>query len=257
VDAWLHQFAGRPVRARIAERLTGLPTRLQLGRAATWLFNSEYTRWEALEAGWSFERSKVAHPGIDHGLFRPVAPKEWGWKRVSVGRIDPRKGIGLAVRTLPLLPAEAALDVVGNQDDSAHLEELRELARELGVAERVSFRTVRRTALPQVYADSDVLVFPVLWWEPWGLVPLESMAVGRPVVTSGRGGQAEYARDGENCLVADPKAGPAALAEAITRLANSPELRDRLVSEGPQTAAPFTEAAYNRAIAGALEQSVR
>ena len=56
-----------------------------------------------------------------------------------------------------------------------------------------------RAELRDVYAAADVVVFPVQWNEPWGLVPLEAMSVGRPVVASGTGGSAEYLRDGENC----------------------------------------------------------
>ena len=48
------------------------------------------------------------------------------------------------------------------------------------------------------------------------------MAVGTPVVATGRGGSAEYLRDGENCLLADPDVGPDALAAAVRRLASEP-----------------------------------
>ena len=46
-----------------------------------------------------------------------------------------------------------------------------------------------------------MVVFPVRWEEPWGLVPIEAMARGRPVVATGRGGSGEYLRDGENCVL--------------------------------------------------------
>ena len=54
---------------------------------------------------------------------------------------------------------------------------------------------------PAAYAAADAVLFPVSWEEPWGLVPLEAMAVGRPVLASrAGGGPAEYLRAGENCL---------------------------------------------------------
>src|SRR3712207_7411597 len=55
------------------------------------------------------------------------------------------------------------------------------------------------------------------WLEPWGLVPLEAMAVGTPVVASGRGGSGEYLRHGENCLIADVEGGSSEVAAAVDR----------------------------------------
>ena len=84
-----------------------------------------------------------------------------------------------------------------------------------------------------------MVVFPVRWEEPFGLVPLEAMAVGRPVVSTARGGTSEFVRDGENALVFDPD-DDAALAACVTRLAQDDALRAALVSAGGQTAAQFT-----------------
>jgi glycosyltransferase involved in cell wall biosynthesis len=119
----------------------------------------------------------------------------------------------------------------------------------------VYFSNRPRAAVPEVYADADVVLFPVQWEEPWGLVPLEAMAVGRPVVASGTGGSREYLRDGENCLLYEPKQSPEALADAVRRLAADEPLRQRLREAGFATAAPFTEPAYNEAIAEALEKA--
>ncbi len=55
--------------------------------------------------------------------------------------------------------------------------------------------------MPAELAAADALLFPVQWEEPWGLVPLEAMASGTPVVATGTGGSGEYLRDGDNCLV--------------------------------------------------------
>ena len=98
------------------------------------------------------------------------------------------------------------------------------------------------------------MLFPVRWAEPWGLVPLEAMTVGTPVVASGRGGSGEYLRDGQNALVCEPE--PEALAGAVQRLAGDAALRARLRDGGFQTAAPFTEQAYNEAIEAALAEAV-
>jgi len=121
-------------------------------------------------------------------------------------------------------------------------------------SERIVFSSEARERLPAVYAVADAVVFPVQWNEPWGLVPLEAMAVGRPVVASGTGGSAEYLRHGENCLVYEPAESPEALAGALRELAGDAELRARLRDGGLETAARFTEQSYNQAIAAALDE---
>ena len=120
---------------------------------------------------------------------------------------------------------------------------------------RVEFGEVTRAQVPGAFAAADAVLFPVLWEEPWGLIPLEAMACGRPVVASGRGGSAEYLRDGENCLIAEPE--PEAMAAALRRLAGDPRLREQLREGGLRTAARFTEAAFNQAIEAALLVSRR
>ena len=255
VDGWMRAFRGGRLKsvARQAGPATGIPTTLDLGRAARWLFVSEEVRADA-RAHWDLPATELAHPGIDSGLFAATPPTAWRWKLAYVGRIDPRKGLDSAVRALGRLPAAATLTITGAGDDR-HLAELRALAGQLGLGDRVLFQTLPRESIATAYADADVILFPVTWREPWGLVPLEAMAVGRPVITSARGGQRAYVRDGENCLVVDPDAGADALADAIRRLAGGRVLRERLRAGGAETSARFTEAAYNDRIAAALERA--
>jgi glycogen synthase len=94
----------------------------------------------------------------------------------------------------------------------------------------------------------------VLWEEPWGLVPLEAMAVGRPVVATGSGGSAEYMRHEQNCLIFKPRDDPAALADAVRRVAGDAALRRRLRENGFETARRHTEDAFNQAVAREVEE---
>ena len=84
-------------------------------------------------------------------------------------------------------------------------------------------------------------------------MPLEAMAVGRPVIATGRGGSGEYLRHEQNCLLV-PVADPMAIAHAARRLASEPELRTRLRAGGLQTARRYTETGFNRAAMEALTQ---
>jgi glycosyltransferase involved in cell wall biosynthesis len=251
MDAWQKPLRGRPRLAALAERASGVPGKVRLGGAATWLFNSEHTRRAATGAGWELPRSAVAHPGIDHALFRPAPPGDWGWRLLYVGRFDPRKGVDTAVEALALLPPQATLTLQGS-GDPGYLRSLRDRVGELGLGARVRFASEPRAALGGLYAAHDVVLFPVRWEEPWGLVPLEAMAVGRPVVASGTGGSAEYLRDGDNCVVFEPRDSAASLAAAVERLGSDAGLRERLRAAGLRTAAPFTELAYDEAIERAI-----
>lgn len=252
VDAWARLCGPLGPLRSVIERLAGVPGRFEPGSAARWIFISETIRRRASERV-SLPDTAVVHPGVDLELFRERSPEPWRWRILYAGRIDPRKGIELAVRALHDLPAEATLTVDGGGDET-HLGELRVLTAELGLGDRVSFTRSARERLPDVYAAADAVVFPVLWGEPWGLVPLEAMAVGRPVVASGDGGSGEYLRDGENALLFDPRQGPAALAATLRTLAGDEELRSRLRDGGRPTARRLTERAFNEEVLAELER---
>ena len=92
-----------------------------------------------------------------------------------------------------------------------------------------------RGELASVYAEHDVVLFPVRWNEPLGLVPLEAMSVGVPVIATGTGGSSEFLVDGLNCLLVEP--GDAeGLAEAVDRVLTDHEVRRTLVANGKETA---------------------
>jgi glycosyltransferase involved in cell wall biosynthesis len=249
VDPWLGTLTG-PRRGRlapVAERLAGIPASVDFAGAATYVFVSEFTRQRALGLGLGLQRTTVAHSGIHEDFLAPARPQDWAWRLLYVGRLDPRKGVDTAVEALAQLPPAAQLELIGGWD-AREEDRLRGLAERLGVAERVRFGGHRgRAEIVEAYGRCDVAVFPVRWDEPWGLVPLEAMGVGRPVVATGRGGSAEYLRDGENCLLFE--AGDAgALADAIRRLAGDEALRARLREGGAATAPRHTESVLDEAV---------
>lgn len=255
VDGWQRAARRLGPLAPIVGRLSGIPVRTDLGTAATWLFVSETVRESARRAGLSLAASAVAHGGIDLSRFPRAPERPWEGRLLYLGRIDRRKGIATAVRALAMLP-DAVLDIVGGGDEG-HERELRELVASLELERRVRFSRLDRDAVAGAYASADAVLFPVLWEEPWGLVPLEAMAVGRPVVATGTGGSGEYMRDGENCLIYRPPDDPGALAAAISRLADDEGLRSRLRGGGFATAERFTEEAFNGAVETALVEARR
>ncbi len=231
VDAW--QRVARRVPARRG---------LSLGAAARWLFVSEATRGPAL-ARHVLPDTGVLPLAVDPAFTVAPPTDAWEWRLLYAGRIDRRKGIATAVRALAALPDGATLRIIGAGDD-AHAAEL----RALDPGGRISIEPPRdRVGLARAYAEADAVVFPVEWEEPFGLVPLEAMAVGRPGVATGRGGSGDFLRDGDNCLAF--AAGDAAgLARALRRLSGDAALRQRLRSGGLATARLYSEAAWHRAV---------
>lgn len=250
-DAWTRGWRRTPALvASAAARATGLPTRLDLGAGARWLFIAEAVRARALADGHMLARTGLARPGVDPDRFPHAPARPWGWRLACIGRVEPRKGVATAVEALAALP-DATLTVDGPAED-AHDDELRTLARRLGVADRVAFTRTPTERVAAAYAAADAVLFPVSWPEPWGLVPLEAMAVGRPVVATGTGGSAEYLRDCVNALVVAP-GDAAALAAAVRRLADDAALRARLVAGGRDTAARYRSDTFDAAVVAALE----
>jgi D-inositol-3-phosphate glycosyltransferase len=188
--------------------------------------------FELLRLGADRRRVSVVPCGVDLELFVPTGSAEprGGTRRrlVIASRLVERKGIADAVRALPALP-DAELHVAGGPDAAdlqrdAEARRLRALARELGVAERLILRgRMERAAMPALLRSADVVV-SVPWYEPFGIVPLEAMACGVPVVASAVGGQIDSVVHEATGIHVPPRE-PVALAAALSRLLGDPELR--------------------------------
>jgi glycosyltransferase involved in cell wall biosynthesis len=149
---------------------------------------------------------------------------------LALGRLHPVKGLDVLLHALAAVPA-AHLWIAGEGPERAALEAL---AEALGVASRTRFLGWRndRTALMKA---ADVVVFPSRY-EPNGTVTVEAWAHGRPLVCADAAGPAEMVRDGEDALLV-PKDDADALAGAIRRVLDSPDLAADLVGRGTERVA--------------------
>ncbi len=240
-DAWLRWCNEHPEEAAAVERRTGLPTRLpDLGALGAFCFVSAWTKRRAEQiGGWRFPHAQIIPPGLSPTEFPPlVQPPErlWRWRFLWVGRVIRDKGIETAIQALSLLPQNTTLQIVG-MVDPAYRHHLEALAATLGVASNLSFSLASRQQVRQHYQQADVTLFTsMIEHEAFGLVPLEAMASGCPVIATGVGGSSEYCLDG----VSVPPGDPAALVRAVQQLAQSQDLRQRLVEGGLRTAKAFT-----------------
>jgi glycosyltransferase involved in cell wall biosynthesis len=241
LDPWAKPFVGGGVRraaGRLVERVTGVPTRLvDAGPLGPALWVTDDLR-ERTASRLTFAAETVVYSGIDRTVYPSRSAssdeREWSGRLVASGRFDPRKGFETAIRALPLLPEETTLALWGRGGE-AERARLRRIAEALGVADRVTMGTRERDEMPAAYASGDLFVFPSEWAEPFGLVPIEAMACGTPVVATGVGGSSEFLRDGENCLLFRP--GDAEdLARVVKSVASDPALRASLVAAGHRTA---------------------
>ncbi len=183
------------------------------------------------------ERLEVVPCGVDLDLFRPLNQR-YARRRLSlpleepivlfVGRIEPLKGIDILLRAVAQLDSHLCLLVVGgDEQDAPRRADLRSLASTLGIEDRVQFvDAVPHHQLPLYYNAADACVIPS-HYESFGLVALEAMACGVPVVASRVGGLQDTVRDGQTGYLV-PWQLPEPFAERLALILGNGELRRSL-----------------------------
>ncbi|CAA9513983.1 MAG: Glycosyl transferase, group 1, partial [uncultured Solirubrobacteraceae bacterium] len=156
---------------------------------------------------------EVVPCGVDRARFTPdgpVFPRAPGRRRlVAACRLVERKGLGDLLEALVALRG-TELHVAGGPDASQlaldpEAQRLRRLATRLGVADRLVLHgRISRDDMPALLRSADVVVCAP-WYEPFGIVPLEAMACGRPVVATAVGGQIDSVADGVTGVLVPPR----------------------------------------------------
>ncbi len=160
----------------------------------------------------SLKKMALIPCGIDRNLFKPLNNKDSqalklykglkgpGKTLLAVGRIEPVKGFDLLIEAISRLPSEDNFKVVvvgGEGSDRSLLAALKDRAYNLGVSEQLFFTgVVDHSSLPVYYNAADLTVIPS-YYESFGLVALESIACGTPVVAAPVGGIPELVS--QNC----------------------------------------------------------
>jgi D-inositol-3-phosphate glycosyltransferase len=199
--------------------------------------------FELVRLGADRRRISVVPCGVDTERFTPAAPAEPRrpdrHRLVAACRLVERKGIADVVAALPGIPG-AELHVAGGPDRAGldadpEAQRLRALAADFGVADRLFLRgRVGRDAMPALLRSADAVVCAP-WYEPFGIVPLEAMACGVPVVASAVGGQIDSVVDGVTGVHVAPH-DPGALGSALAALLVDPDRRAALGGAGVRRA---------------------
>jgi D-inositol-3-phosphate glycosyltransferase len=170
--------------------------------------------------------------GVNTELFRPMAREaarqklglDDGKILLFVGRIDPLKGVDQLIRAVPYLSHIKGLRLIiigGDEYSRAEVEKLRKLADALKIEDRITFQgIVKQERLPYFYSAADVCVVPS-YYESFGLVALESLACGTPVVATDVGDLRNIIRPGETGYVVAGNTPPG-LAAGIAPLLSGP-----------------------------------
>lgn len=187
--------------------------------------------FELTHLGIPRSRASVVPSGVDVAEFTPDGPTESRGKKhrlVAVGRLVPHKGFDVAIEALAQLPQTeliiAGCPAHGDVTHDPEAARLRSLANDFKVGSRVSIRgQISRPDLAALLRSADVVVCPP-WYEPFGMVALEAMACGTPVVATAVGGMRDTVVDGITGRLVPPQS-PKRLADAIRQLIDNDAMR--------------------------------
>jgi glycosyltransferase involved in cell wall biosynthesis len=253
LPAILHEHANHtdtPWFQKVADRVLAPHTDLAIAVSAS---TAEFTTRARLMPA---ERTKVVYLGAPLDEFaRPRSPGEVAQARQALGvpdgtvaigtvtRLMPSKGNQFFVEAVPLVLVkhpEARFFIVGEGELQA---DLAAQARALGLGDRLVFAGFQRD-VASVLSALDIVVFPSLW-EGTPLTAFETLAMGKPIVSTDADGLLDVLTDGRDALVV-PKADAARLAGGIVRLMEEPALARSLEAEARRTGAMYDINAFVR-----------
>ncbi|HEY44198.1 MAG TPA: glycosyltransferase family 1 protein [Anaerolineae bacterium] len=254
---------------RVARNVEDEPSDLRLESEARLLRLADRvvaaTPAEVAQIQWLYRedthRVVVIPPGVDTSRFYPIPDDEakeyigvpcHDRMLLFVGRIEPLKGIDTLIEAVGILHKEKVLErhpfclaVIGGDPEasreqmSAEMERLHSMRKSLGILDLITFLGKRdQDTLPYYYSAAEVVVVPS-HYESFGLVALEAMACGTPVVASETGGLAFLVKDGETGFHV-PAANPEALAEKLRLIIQDDDLRAHLGQQAAEYAQGYS-----------------
>ena len=254
------------VETEIANQADWLVAATLLERAQiTWLYGADSAKIQVIPCG------------VDMSLFKPI-PSTEAKSRLNlpenhqmvlfVGRIEPLKGIDTLLRAMALVASEfpnwkenLCVSIIGGDpaNNSAvankEMERLKQLRAELGISDLVLFEGAQdQDTLNLYYSAAEMVVMPS-HYESFGMVALEAMACGTPVIASKVGGLAFTVQDGITGFHV-PERNPEALAAKISEILREPDLREELGQKAAQWAQHYKWPAIANRIVNLYDQAI-
>ncbi|MDP8299560.1 MAG: glycosyltransferase family 4 protein [Candidatus Tantalella remota] len=205
--------------------------RKTINSAAETVAQSTATKSKAESIYKPFKNISIIPLGIPKPEILNVCRKDLDLKNdklyvTSIGRLIKRKGYDTLIKSFALLRdrgINANLLLIGDGPERSSLEKL---SVKLGLSNHINFLKWLDEKKFQYLSSSDLFVLPSMY-EPFGIVILEAMFCGLPVVSTNKGGPADIIKDGRNGLLVRP-GDPAALAQAIEKIATDPGLKHKM-----------------------------
>jgi glycosyltransferase involved in cell wall biosynthesis len=236
----VHHLRSSEQRTAWRKRLYRLTESIYLNSIDGVICNSSTTRRE-VETLSQPAYSIIASPGNDHinitGSFENQSTKYSRYRILFVGSVIPRKEVHTLVHAFKYLPAsDARLDIVGSLEASPqYSDSIRRLIHSEGLADRVYLHgRVDEQLLHELYASCDVFAAPSSY-EGFGIVYLEAMKYGKPVIAGKKGGQTDFIEEPKNGYFVHP-GDIHQLSDRLNQLYERPKLRTQMGEESRRLA---------------------
>jgi D-inositol-3-phosphate glycosyltransferase len=263
-----NRIARTPLEIEGEYRLNGEKTVLTNADKIIAATQAEKSQLEFLYAAHNADIS-IIPPGVDTSRFYPI-PKDEAKDVIDippksrlilfVGRIEPLKGIDNLIKAIAIIQKRGELAccphrlaIIGGEPNAipeemnAEMANLQEMVEELGIENFVIFLGKQdQKMLPYYYSASEVVVMPS-YYESFGMVALEAMACGTPVVASQIGGLAFLVKDGETGFVV-PGNDVNVMADRLVKLIKDKELQKKLGIQSATYAKKFDWSIISEAI---------
>lgn len=258
------------------ERVAGERAVMQAANRIIAATEAERSQLELLY-GVNHQKVTIIPPGVDTHHFYPIPPDEAkevigispeDRMALFVGRIEPLKGVDTLIRAMAIVKARCKsfvcphyLAIIGGdpeghpERETEEMDRLQALCKTLGLDDIVLFLGKRgQDTLPYYYSAAEVVVMPS-HYESFGMVALEAMACGTPVIASRVGGLAYLVREGETGFFV-PAQDPEALAEKLRLMFVDHEMRARMGTQAVAYAQSFHWEAIADQIAAVYRQMI-
>lgn len=202
--------------------------------------SSEYSKSEIVSVGINPELVHVLSPGLDRDKFNILSSSgcdredsKTNQKILCVGNYVPRKGIIHSIEAFSQINRQNfTLHLVGNRKNhSSYYNQLKKAVEKLKLTECVVFHDgLNQENIKQLYASADIFVLPS-FKETFGIVFLEAMHYGLPIITTNVSAMPELIEEGKNGFLVPP-GDSQALAKAISKLIENPDLIEKMGETG-------------------------